>query len=113
MNINGSGQGSLLGFFIDNVVGGGQGEFANGSIALLRLYSGTATPAPSLSIWQSPTNSVVVYWPSPWTGWNLQVNTNLATTNWTAYGGSINDDGTTRSAIVAPPSGNQYFRLSN
>lgn len=112
MNININDQGNMLGFFIDNVVGGGQGEFSDGSISQLRLYSGLVTPAPSLSVFHSPTNSVVVYWPSPSTGWSLQVNTNLATTNWAAYGGSVNDDGITRSTIVTPPSGKQFFRLS-
>src|SRR6185503_18437028 len=32
-------------FFLDNVVGGGQGEFTNGKIALLRLYKGVLSEA--------------------------------------------------------------------
>gem|GEM_PF-1924099 len=113
MNINVNNIGYTMGFFIDNVVAGGQGEFSNGSIALLRLYGGVVSPAPVLSIKNTPTNSVVVSWPSPSLGWNLQSNTNLATTNWTAYAGSISDNGTNRSVVVTPPSAMKYFRLVN
>lgn len=49
MNINFNNQGNILGFFIDNVIGGGQGEFSNGSIALLRLFGGVASPSPMAS----------------------------------------------------------------
>jgi hypothetical protein len=113
MNINLNNQGNTLGFFIDNVAAGGQGEFSNGSIALLRLYGGVVSPSPSLFILPTTTNSVVVYWPSPSTGWKLQYNTNLATTNWTAYTDPISDNGITRSVVVTPPSGCKFFRLSN
>ncbi len=44
MNIDASGN---INFFLDNVVGGGQGEYSNGSIALVRLYNealGTLPP---------------------------------------------------------------------
>lgn len=114
MNINLNNTGEKLGFFLDNVVGGGQGEYSRGSIALLRLYSGVITPvAPVLSIVSTATNSVVVSWASPSTGWGLQCSTNLATTNWPAFTGIIHDDGTNRSAVITPPIGNMYFRLSN
>lgn len=113
MNINLNNQGNTLGFFIDNVIAGGQGEFSNGSIALLRLYGGVVSPSPSLFILPTTTNSVVVYWPSPSTDWKLQYNTNLATTNWTAYTDPISDNGITRSVVVTPPSGSKFFRLSN
>jgi len=41
MNINNPG--NLMNFFLDNVVGGGQGEFSSGSVAEIKLYSGTLT----------------------------------------------------------------------
>ena len=57
-------------------------------------------------------NSVVISWPSSSTGFVLQQNNSLADPNaWSPYGGAINDDGTTKSATISPPTGNLFFRL--
>jgi hypothetical protein len=69
--------------------------------------------APLLSIATTPTNTVVISWPSPSTGFVLQQNTNLASTNWTAVATPPTDDGSTRSLIVSPPVGNRFYRLQN
>ncbi len=69
--------------------------------------------APLLSIAASPTNTVVISWPSPSTGFVLQQNTNLASTNWTAVATSPTDDGNIRSVIVSPQVGNRFYRLQN
>lgn len=111
MNINLNNQGNKLGFFIDNVVGGGQQEFANGSIALLRLFSGVAQPTVALNIATTTTNSVLVYWPAAATGWRLQYNTNLSTANWSNYVDAVTDDGISRSAVITSPSSSKFFRL--
>ena len=36
----------MVNFFLDNVVGGGQGEFSSGDIALIRLYDSALTSVP-------------------------------------------------------------------
>jgi hypothetical protein len=46
------------------------------------LYAVQTPGASLLRIFLTPTNTAVVAWPYPSTGWNLQQNTNLATTNW-------------------------------
>jgi uncharacterized repeat protein (TIGR03803 family) len=69
------------------------------------------TPPVSLEIFNSNPNFNVV-WPSPSTGFVLQTNGNLGTTNWGNYG-SPNDDGTNRSISVTPATGNLFFRLSH
>ncbi len=46
--------GLLLGFFLDNVVGGGQGEFSSGRIALARLWNGVLTPAEAQQLANNP-----------------------------------------------------------
>jgi hypothetical protein len=61
----------------------------------------------------TPTNSAVVSWCSIPARWNLQVNTNLATTNWVAPAEIICDDGTHKYIIVTPPAGNRFFRLQS
>jgi hypothetical protein len=40
--------GHILSFFLDNVAGPAQNEFANGRIASLRLYDGVVVPEPSI-----------------------------------------------------------------
>ena len=68
--------------------------------------------APLLSIFSTTTNSVAVTWPSPSTGWALQQNTNSASSvNWSNVTSGIQDDGTTKSLIVSPPTGNRFYRL--
>ena len=72
------------------------------------------TGAPLLSIARTTTNTVVVFWPSPSAGFNLQVNTNgVSTVNWSNVLTTPLDDGITRTVIVDPPIGNRFYRLKN
>ena len=77
------------------------------------LYAVQTTGAPVLSIQLTTTNTAMVYWTSPSTGYSLQVNTNLATTNWATPAESVTDNGTIKFIIVNPPTGNRYYRLKN
>ena len=76
------------------------------------LLSVVQTPgAPTLSISMTSSNTALVSWPSPSTGFNLQVNTNgLATVNW-SNAPAATDNGTIKYLIVNPPSGNRFYRL--
>lgn len=56
-------------------------------------------------------NNVIVSWPSPSTGFSLQQNSNLSTSNWVAAGFTISDDGTNKSITISGASGNLFFRL--
>jgi len=50
MNINNANNPSnIVNLFLDNLVGGGQGEYSNGSIALFKLYNGALT-APQVAV---------------------------------------------------------------
>jgi hypothetical protein len=66
--------------------------------------------APTLTITHSG-NSVTVSWPYPSTGWTLQQNSDLATSNWTPSGG-ISNDGVNNFITLISPTGNLFFRLS-
>jgi hypothetical protein len=78
------------------------------------LYAVQTLGAPVLSIKLTTTNTAMVYWPSPSTGFNLQVNTNsLTTMNWIAPSESLTDNGTIKYIIVNPPAGSAYYRLKN
>lgn len=67
--------------------------------------------APLLSITLTTTNSVVVSWPSPSTGFALQQNTDLNTTNWVGTSEALSDNGTSKFIIVNPLTGNRFYRL--
>jgi len=70
------------------------------------------TNAPLLTIIRTTTNTVAVSWPSPSTGFTLQQNTNgIATVNWSNVTVSPSDNGTTKTLIVNPPTGNRFYRL--
>ena len=77
------------------------------------LLAAVQTPgAPLLSIARTTTNTVAVSWPSPSTGWTLQQNTNsVRSLNWSNVTSGIQDDGTNKTYLVNPPTGNRYFRL--
>jgi uncharacterized repeat protein (TIGR03803 family) len=60
-----------------------------------------------------PSNSIDnVLWPSPSTGFVLQTNGNLGTTNW-GNDGPPSDDGTNRSISISATTGNLFFRLAH
>lgn len=68
--------------------------------------------APLLAIAFTATNTALISWPSPSTGFSLQQNTNgLGSVNWSNASGTIQDNGTIKYLIVNPPTGNRFYRL--
>jgi hypothetical protein len=75
------------------------------------IVTAVQTPgAPLLSILRN-TGGVILSWPSPSTGYLLQKNTDLNTTNWVQVLTTPSDDGTNKTVTVTPAAGNWYFRL--
>ena len=75
------------------------------------LFAVQTPGAPVLSIQLTSTNTAIVYWPSPSTGFNLQVSTNLVTTNWVTAAETVSDNGSIRFILVNPHTGNCFYRL--
>ena len=71
----------------------------------------TLTSAPAMAVTRTATNIVKISWPSAWTNWGLQQNSNVAAINWTASPATIMDDGTNKSFSVNPQSGSVFYRL--
>lgn len=71
----------------------------------------TADPVPKLRIRLTSTNSVVVYWESTATNWQLQENTDCTATGWKNVNEPLLDDGTNRCVVVDPPGANRIYRL--
>jgi hypothetical protein len=81
----------------------------NAGIAGKQLATGVA---PTLSIQLTTSNTVIISWPSPSTGFTLQQNTNGVTTSgWSNVLVTPVDNGTTKSIIVNPSAGNRFYRL--
>ena len=92
------------------------GSMTGGQYALTGGFWGIVgvvpTPgAPLLQLARTATNTVVIWWPSPSTGFVIQQNGDLRTTNWAAPQQTVTDNGTTKSIVIAPPLGNLYYRL--
>jgi hypothetical protein len=78
------------------------------------VLAAVPTPgAPVLTIFLTSTNTAVVSWPSPSTGYVLQQSAGLASPDWITPPESANDDGTNRFIIVTPPLGNRFYRLTH
>jgi hypothetical protein len=72
-----------------------------------------ATPgAPSLTITYSG-GSAIVSWPATATGFLLQTNSSLATTNWVNDTSPVTTSSGTNSVTVTPPVNHLFFRLVN
>ncbi len=76
------------------------------------LVAAIQTPgAPLLTVFRTTTNTVVISWPDPSTGFQLQQNGDLKTTSW----GNVLTTPTVvngqKQVIVSPPIGNQFYRL--
>jgi hypothetical protein len=66
---------------------------------------------PTLSVRRTPTNSVVVSWPSPSPEFALQQSASLNPPNWVTPSETITDNGTNKFIIVNPPTENRFYRL--
>jgi hypothetical protein len=93
------------------------GTMSGGSYSLAGgfwgIISAVETPgSPLITIRFTQTNTVVVSWPSPSTGFALQQNSDLKTAIWNTPPENVTDNGTNKFIIVTPPAGNRFYRLS-
>jgi hypothetical protein len=84
---------------------------ANYSDNSLSVLLNGALGSPSLTISLTDPHTVVISWPSPSDGFGLQQNSNLSTTNWPDFSGTVTTNGTTKSATISPATNNLFFRL--
>jgi hypothetical protein len=76
------------------------------------LVSAIQTPgAPLLTVRLTATNTVIVSWPSPSTGFSLQQASSVTQLVWTTPPETVTDNGTKKFIIVNPPVGNRFYRL--
>ncbi len=75
------------------------------------LYAVQTPGAPRLRIFLTTTNTAVVAWPAPSTGFVLQQNSVIGTVNWSNVLTSPIVVGGENQMIVSPPVGNKFYRL--
>jgi hypothetical protein len=76
------------------------------------IIAAVQTPgAPVLRVVSTATNTVVVAWPAPSTGFSLQQNPSLSTTNWVGVTNTPVTVGAELQVVISPPAGNRFFRL--
>jgi hypothetical protein len=92
------------------------GPMTGGNFSLVggfwSLVAAVQTPgAPLLTVFHTPTNTVVISWPAPSTGFLLQQNSDLNTVNWLNVSTTPIVVGGQNEVIVSPPVGNEFYRL--
>ena len=85
------------------------GDFGEGDYWVIKLASDMMLE-PFLTISRAAAD-VMLTWPSPSTGFELEQNSDLTTTNWTSVNTPMVDDGTNKIAHVALEPDKVYFRL--
>jgi hypothetical protein len=78
---------------------------------LTLLLNNAPPPTPALAISFTAPDTIVVSWPLSATGFVLQQNSDLTTTNWPDYSGSLSTNETSVSATISPVAGNSFYRL--
>jgi len=75
------------------------------------LYAVQTSGAPLLTIFLTDTNTAIVAWPAPATGFTLQQNDNPGTTNWVAVTNVPVAVNGTNQVTISPPTGTRFYRL--
>jgi len=77
------------------------------------LVSVVQTPGAPLLAISRLGSDVRLAWPSPSTGFVLQENSVIGTTNWLDVAQLPADDGTNKSVTISSPIGNRFYRLKS
>ena len=76
------------------------------------IIAAVQTPgAPTLTVTLTTTNTALVSWPFPSTGFALEQNPVIGTTNWTSVTNSVSNDGSFNRVVVPANTGNKFYRL--
>ena len=68
-------------------------------------------PAPTLAAMPQPA-ALRLTWPTNFSGYTLQHNTNLSTTNWSRAAETVSTAGTNYQAVIPTTNGPRLFRLT-
>jgi hypothetical protein len=78
------------------------------------IIAAIQTPgSPLLRVLLTPTNTVLIAWPSSVTGFNLQQQSVVGNPTWLPVTNSVNVVGNENQVLISPPVGNRFYRLKN
>jgi len=90
------------------------GLFDNSGNPVVPVFAnGFLAPKPLLRVALTSTNTVLIAWPNPSTGFSLLQNADLGTANWVSVTNAVNVVGSEKQVIIAPPIGQKFYRLAN
>jgi hypothetical protein len=94
------------------------GQMSGGSFTLTggfwSIFAAIQTPgSPLLRVERTATNTVVVAWPFPSTGFGLEQNSLPHVGGWTAVTNAVSQVASENQVIISPPAGNRFFRLKS
>jgi hypothetical protein len=75
------------------------------------IYAIQTPGAPRLRVYLTTANTVIVAWPAPSTGFHLQQNPDVATSNWSGVTNAVNVVNGENQVTMSPPLGNRFYRL--
>ena len=81
------------------------------TIGILNGNPAISEPSPRISL--TPSNTIVISWLYPSTGWSLQQNSDLATSNWVTPTNTVANNGTNNFIITSRTFNKLFFRLKN
>ncbi len=87
------------------------GNNSTGDPDWVLVLESTVDP-PTLSVSLTATNTVVVTWPLAWSGYTLQQNSDLTTTNWVDKTNPITADSNEFQVVIPLLSGQVFYRLT-
>jgi hypothetical protein len=91
------------------------GPLTGGNYSLIggfwAIYAIQTPGSPLLRIFLTATNSVVLAWPAPSTGFHLQQNPDIRSSNWSGVTNAVNVVNGENQVTISPPLGNRFYRL--
>jgi len=90
-------------------VSGGNFSVTGGFWSLIAVVQ--TSGAPRLTVNLTTSNSAIIIWPLPATGFSLQENLALGTTGWVDVTNRLRDDGLNKFIIVNPATSARFYRL--
>ena len=75
------------------------------------IAAGQTPGAPTLTVTLTTTNTAIVSWPSPSTGFALEQNPTFGTANWRSVTNTVSNDSSFKRVIVPANAGNRFYRL--
>src|SRR6516162_7796533 len=75
------------------------------------IYALQTPGSPLLRVFLTATNTSVVAWPAPSTGFHLQQNPDIRNSNWSGVTNTVNAVNGENQVTISPPLGNRFYRL--